>query len=248
MESKKPLFILSYGGGVNSSALFFYILEKGLPLDWVIFADTGEEKESAYDAVERMSAICEKKGIAFKTVKSEYGRLVDYYTKVRAVPSMQKSDCSDKFKKAVIRKFLRTTYGKKQKFVMYLGMAYDEATRMKDSDVQYITNSYPFIDDRIDRKGNLAILQRYSFKAEKSGCKGCLWQKKSDFLRLAKDEPAEFERWQRMEENGRRYPSITLTQRFKLASIKKEAKEQMTLTAYEPEEERPCNSYGYCMN
>ena len=63
-------YVLSYGGGVNSSALFFYITEKKMPLDIVIFADTGEESKETYDAVERMKVICKKQNIPLIPWKS----------------------------------------------------------------------------------------------------------------------------------------------------------------------------------
>src|SRR5204863_1408724 len=71
-ETVKPLNVLSYGGGVNSSALFFHLLDTGRPLDLVIFADTGEEMPATYDAVQRMAAACQDRGIRFETVRSHH--------------------------------------------------------------------------------------------------------------------------------------------------------------------------------
>ncbi len=61
MENK---YILSYGGGVNSSALYFYIVHiKKLPLDLVIFANTGEESQETLETVKNMKLQCEKDNI-----------------------------------------------------------------------------------------------------------------------------------------------------------------------------------------
>ena len=105
--------ILSYGGGINSSALFFYLTDNNMPIDMVIFADTWEETDSTYNAVERMKLICKEKKIAFSIVKSHNGNLYNYYFQKRKVMSIMKRDCTGKFKVAPIRKEIRDCYGKK---------------------------------------------------------------------------------------------------------------------------------------
>lgn len=211
MSDNKPVYVLSYGGGLNSSALFFHILDTGRPLDVVVFANTGEEKRSTMDAVARMRKECNERGIRFKMVVSHLGRLFDYYEKSHVVPSHQKRDCTSKFKIAPIRKWLRTEYGKRATFVMYIGFTWDEMHRMKDSDVQYIRNDYPFCDDRMERESNKRILNKYEFEANKSACKGCIFNKRHEWLKLFMNDREEFNRLLRIEQQGMRYPQITLT-------------------------------------
>lgn len=237
----KKINILSYGGGVNSSALMFYLWENKLPLDLVIFADTGEETKNTYEAVEKAKNWCKSKNIEFVSVKSDKGRLVDYYMKAKAVPSIMRRDCTYKFKIQPIRKYLRLRYGKKQQFNLYIGIALDELQRARDSDVKYITNVYPFLTARITRKGNYEILDRYGFKASKSGCAGCPFMNKYGFMTLKKEDPETFDRWLKLEENGSRFPSITLNPRFKLRDIK----EQTTLFDDDPDQTMGCGS-NYC--
>lgn len=229
--------VLSYGGGVNSSALFFFLIEKQMPLDIVIFADTGEEMPATYDAVERMRNECEKRKIEFVVVKSHLGKLYDYYFAKHAVPSIMKRDCTGKFKVAPIRKYLREHFGNQEKFVMYIGIAFDEWHRMKCSNVKYVTHNYPFCDYKISREGNIDILRRNSFPATKSGCVGCIYNKKSTWLKMANDQPREFARWEALDKNNKRYPQVTLSPSFKLEDIRKQAKEQSILTAFIKEEE-----------
>ena len=40
--------LLSFGGGINSTALLLEWVEQGKPLDLVIFADTGSEMPETY--------------------------------------------------------------------------------------------------------------------------------------------------------------------------------------------------------
>lgn len=239
-------YILSYGGGVNSSALFFFLLEKQMPLDLVIFADTGEELPTTYDTVERMKQECEKREIPFATCKSYHGKLYEYYKTKRAVPSMMKRDCTGKFKVAPIRKYIRELFGKEEKFVMYVGITIEECHRMKTSDVSYIENSYPFCDARITRDGNNEILRKHNFIAEKSGCIGCIYNKKRTWINMAIQQPEEFARWELLDKNNMRYPSITLSPSFKLEDIRKYILSNKQLTDYEEPEPTCKNINGGC--
>jgi len=210
MEENKK-YILSFGGGVNSSALLFYIIEKELPLDEVIFSDTGVESKPTYKTVEEMKKVCSSKNIKFTTLKSKYGNLYDYYFKNKCVMSMKFRDCTGKFKIAPIRQYIRKEYGKGKKFVMYIGIAWDELTRCKTSNVKYITHAYPFVDDKINRQGNVDILTKNNFKASKSGCVGCIFNSKKNWIKMLKEDPKEFNKWKLLEMNGKRYPEITLS-------------------------------------
>lgn len=205
-------YVLSYGGGVNSSALYFYIVHiKKLPLDLVIFANTGEESIETLKTVNNMKGQCLKDGIEFIEVQSKYGRLVDYYTKNNGIPSLVRRDCTSKFKIAPIRQFYRLyikRYAdqlKDSKLKQYIGIAWDEASRMTTSDVRYIDYLYPFCDDKINRKGNEEILKQFNFIATKSGCTGCFFQSKLKWVELYKNNRVEFERWRTMEINNKYY-------------------------------------------
>lgn len=239
-------YILSYGGGVNSSALFFYLLEQNKPLDVVVFADTGEETKETYNAVDRIKFICEQKNILFQTVKSQHGNLYDYYYNKKAVMSVMRRDCTGKFKVAPIRKFIREKYGKKETFTMYIAIAWDEMHRMRTSDVKYIVNSYPFCDNRIGREDNKAILKKNNFVAEKSGCKGCMYLKKKQWLNMLINNPVEFARHKALEENGSRYPEITLNPNFSLADIEKSNTGQTALINIGDDVETSCDVSGSC--
>ena len=208
--------ILSYGGGVNSSALFFYLLEKEINLDLVIFADTGEESPETYDAVNRMEIICKEKRIAFARVYRMHDmkkiNLYDYYLEKKKVMSFMRRDCTGKFKVAPIRKHIREIFGKKETFVMYIGITFDEFHRCKKSNVKYIEQVYPFVDDKIDRQGNLEILIKNKFKAEKSGCIGCIYNKKQTWIEMLQKNPKEFERHKLLEMSNTRYPNIPISE------------------------------------
>lgn len=248
-DRKGRIYVLSYGGGVNSSALFFHIIEKNYPLDLVIFADTGNESKETMDTVKEMMLLCIKKGISFQKVYSKYvtefGSLNEYYFQNNAVPMMRNRDCTSKFKISPIRKHIRMRYGKAAKFVMYIGIAYDEMTRVRTSNVKYIEHCYPFVYDKIDRKGNIKILEKYNFKAAKSGCVGCIFLKKSQWIDMIKNDNDEFQKWARLDTN--KY-GVLYNNQYNLKALEKKVKEQTTLDFLFEEPEQTCDSiHGGCM-
>lgn len=233
--------ILSYGGGINSSALFFYLLEKKKPLDLVVFADTGEELPETYDAVKRMEQVCKERGVEFVTCRSEKGNLYDYYFDKKAVMSLMRRDCTSKFKISPIRQTIRAKFGKAEKFMFYIGITWDEFHRVRTSDVKYIENSYPFVDDKITRQGNAEILIRYGFRAIKSGCKGCIYNRKGTWIRMLLEDPVEFERHLQLEENNSGFPKVLLNGRYPLRKLKDAYMQQKSLASFE-ESEATCRA------
>ena len=238
-------YVLSYGGGINSSALFFYLLAENKPLDLVIFADTGEEEPKTMKSVAAMQRICEKKAIPFVIVKSKYGNLYDHYYKKKAVMSLMRRDCTGKFKVSPIRQYLRSTYGKQEKFVIYIGIAWEEMHRMKESNVKYIVQSYPFIENRIDRSGNKKILKDHAFIASKSGCKGCLYLKRKQWVKMIIENRDEFERHMKLEENNSGFPKILLNGQYSLRSLLNSFKNQKSLKDFD-DIEPSCDVSGSC--
>ena len=254
-KRKDEVYVLSYGGGVNSSALYFYVVyEKKLPLNLVIFADTGEESPETMKSVELMKLQCKKDNIKFETVSSPYGRLVDYYYNKKAIPSMMKRDCTSKFKISPIRKRYKELFDRKTiQIIQYIGIASDEAQRVTSSDVKYITYSYPFVNDKITRKGNMEILEKYNFQASKSGCMGCMFQTKDKWRKFIKEHRKEFERWKAMEENNmhynRKYKPLYLNGNYSLKQIENFEKYQKTLDNWTKlnDDDLNCNNlHGGC--
>ena len=58
-------YVASVSGGKDSIAMFELILERGLPLDAVIFFNTGMEFPSVYRNMNRVKRKCLKRGIIF---------------------------------------------------------------------------------------------------------------------------------------------------------------------------------------
>ena len=143
--------ILSFGGGVNTVALMIMLVQDGAPLDAAVFADTGGEVPETYHAVDAAKEYLGKHGIPLVVVQAR-PRQTDLYqtaTRRHVIPSVQWRWCTRDFKVRPIHKY----YAKLGVPInQYLGIAFDEVHRMKDSRVDHIKNVYPLIDKRMTRK------------------------------------------------------------------------------------------------
>lgn len=209
----------------------------------MIFADTGEEHPYTISYIrERIVPYCRDQGIHFATVRSDKGRLVDYFTKARAIPSMTHRDCTTKFKVRPIRGELRRRGVTEA--ICLLGIALDEATRMKTSDVKWITNEYPLVEWRMTRADCEATIAGKGWPSPgKSGCRGCIFGGAKVMTQLLQEDPREFARWQAMEEAGSRFPEFTLVRGTTMDALKASIRTQKRITDFD--DEKPCE--GHCL-
>ena len=54
------MYVVSYGGGVNSTALIVFLVRNRFPLDCVVFSDTGDEMPETYEYLDVMGDISGK--------------------------------------------------------------------------------------------------------------------------------------------------------------------------------------------
>ena len=81
-------YVVSYGGGVDSTAMIIFIIKNGLPLDYVVFSDTGDEMPETYEYLEVMRKYLKKRNIPFVIVKVRNNTsLSDRCLKRKVVPS-----------------------------------------------------------------------------------------------------------------------------------------------------------------
>lgn len=201
-------YVLSFGGGLNSSALLVWLIENKKPLDLVLFADTGGEFPHTYTAVNFYKKYCEDNQIRFEIVKSHLSKsLYTYMWDKKIVPSKFRRDCTSKFKISPMRRFMRSLYDKQETFTQYIGIDYSEAHRVMANDVQYITNSYPLVDNKIDRTGCEQLLVKRGLPVpQKSGCYFCMFTSRKNWLALLEDNPELYEKSMQLEQHANRYP------------------------------------------
>lgn len=111
--------VLSYGLGVDSTALLLELCSQGRPPDLVLTADPGSEKRESYEVLERMSRWMEQHGIRYEIVKYQvrqfrqsppYAKLIESLLINGCLPSIAfgRHSCSLRFKVAPQNTFLQT--------------------------------------------------------------------------------------------------------------------------------------------
>lgn len=204
--------VLSFGGGVNSAAMLLLIREQNMPLDLVMFSDTGDELPETYETVKYWQNYCAQNGIEFVTVRAKYGvSLYDYMYAKKIFASRRRRDCTTKFKIAPKRAYLRARFGKDTLFVNYIGYDAGEPHRyekalLKGYDVLYEDCKYPLVTHGLDRQGCIDYIAKKGHPVpQKSGCFHCPFTKKCGWLQLLVMHPELYARAQSLEENSNEY-------------------------------------------
>jgi hypothetical protein len=170
--------ILSFGGGVDSSAILTYhLLERDLGIDHVIFADTGAESSDTYRNVERFQALCADADLPFTIVRKDGETITEWVTRLGIVPVMPGGAhvCSKKFKGDVIHKYINATYPGQQ--ITYLiGIELNEqhrTARFTKPATDTSEYEYPLVELGMDRAACQDLLTRHGFQVAKSSCVFC---------------------------------------------------------------------------
>lgn len=128
-------YIASFSGGKDSAAMVLMILEKGLPLDEIVFIDTGLEFASLYKYIK----IFERKtGFPITWLKPEKTFFDYFYTKKKSGENKGQiygwpftqgfSWCNDRLKQRTFNAYLKQ---QTEECTVYIGIAADEPKRIK---------------------------------------------------------------------------------------------------------------------
>ena len=197
-------YVVSYGGGVNSTALIILLVKKRLPLDYVVFADTGNEMPETYQYLKVMGRYLEKVEIPLEIVRVRSGEsLSDRCTRRRVIPSEVWRWCTRDMKVTPIHAFYR---GLKAHIYQYMGIDYGEVHRMKPARVDYVTNLYPLIDAKIKRDGCVDIIKKARLPVPiKSGCYICPFNNMERWASIHDKHPDLYKTAIKIEENGKHF-------------------------------------------
>ena len=139
--------VVSLSGGKDSTAMLLMMLEKNMPIDYIIFCDTGKEFPQMYEHLDKLQKRIGR-DITFLRAEKSF----DYYfsehvkTKGKHIgeqgygwATMRIRWCTSILKQSVLNKFYRSI---KDDYMEYVGIAYDEPKRIKDK-------NYPLYDWKI---------------------------------------------------------------------------------------------------
>lgn len=164
---------LSFGGGVNSVALYLLMERLGAEFE-AVFVDHGGDWPETYEYFDYFV----ETGRPVTVIKPDiegFDNIYEYYMHKKKVPSLMKRDCTDKFK---LRPFYK--YVEKPCFVM-LGIDAGESHRARLNSKKGVENRYPLIEHGIDRDGcKKMIAEAGLIVPPKSGCFFCMFQKKAN--------------------------------------------------------------------
>lgn len=187
--------VLSFGGGVDSSAvLTYHLLEQDLGIDQVVFADTGAESSATYRNVERFKALCEQAGIPFTIVRKSGETITEWVTRLGIVPVMPGGShvCSKKFKGDVIQEWIDSQFAGQQ--ITYLiGIEKDEGhrtARFTKPAGDTNTYEYPLVELGMDRQACLDLLAKHGFEVAKSSCVFCPFMSIEEIKEIRHDREA----------------------------------------------------------
>lgn len=212
-KEKIPEF-LSLGVGVQSStlALMAYkgVIDKPKA---AIFADTHAEPKAVYKYLEYIKSIVDfpiivesfgdldkdsRQIIKSKKTGKEYMNMkIPMFSTGKGMLSRQ---CTRDYKVFVVRRTIRGLLGKsiktsKLQAIQMIGISTDEATRMRDSDIKWLKNSYPLIDMDMSREDCYQWIKDNDFKVPpKSSCYFCPYKSDSQWKLLKEFEPESFQK------------------------------------------------------
>lgn len=207
----QPL-VVSYGMGVNSTALLIELQRRGIRPDLILFADTGSEKAGTYAYRPVINAWLARVGFpALQAVRYEpkdfknyppYHSLEENLLTNGTLPSLAFGfkSCSLKWKVAPQDAFVRgwrparecwALGGRVRKAIGYDAGPADirrrnHAGNLEDPDFEYC---YPLIDWRLDREACKAIIVQEGLPVPtKSACYFCPATKPEELAEATKDE------------------------------------------------------------
>ncbi len=229
MKSNKK-HIVSFSGGKDSSAMLLRMIELKMPIDQILFADTGKEFPAMYDHIKKMSNYTEKAiGVPVTILKPKTTWDNWFYGKVTRgkAKGMQRGFplC-----------YFPCWWSRESKFKTmdpickgnerYMGIAVDEPNRIKNEEgYNYPLNNWGWTEkdclEYLIKKG-MSIPLHHQFN--RTGCWCCIKQPLESIKTLCKEYPDLWEKLKQMESESPKgfKPNI------KLIDIEKEIKEDVS--------------------
>jgi hypothetical protein len=220
---EKPNLIISFSGGETSAfmtAYLLYVARHNYGKVYVIFANTGEEREETLEFVrdcdvnfgfntiwiESVVNPEPRKGPGFRVVNfdtaSRNGEPFEAFIKKYGIPNMKFKGCTRVLKRQPIEAFARAIGLRPKSYKMAIGIRADEIDRMRtDNSIDFI---YPLIQDIPVTKININTWwARAPFRLKLKGYEGnCKWCWKKSFRKhytLLSEHPEFYNFPERME-------------------------------------------------
>lgn len=206
--------IVSFGGGTNSTAMIIGMYRKGIPIDLILFADTGAERPETYQFKDTFNEWLKSKGLKEIEVVRKVDKEGNVYTleqecaDYKSLPSIAYGfkKCSLKYKVGPQDKYCnnyepcKEVWSKGEKVNKYIGYDAGEERRKTNAfaidlqDKKY-KKVYALIDWGWYREDCIKVIQEEGLPLPgKSSCFFCPSMKKQEIKDLRKNHPNLFER------------------------------------------------------
>lgn len=192
---------LSHGGGVNSWALYLYLMDQGeVPgVDFeAVFVDHQTDWPETYEYMDMMIA----KGYPVTAIRPEHGGHVtvyDFCRKWNKIPGRQPGHrwCTQRFKVEVVERYYQ------KPCIELIGFDVSEKHRKTGLIGKAgVEQDFPLIAAGIDRQGCEEIIKRHGLPTPpKSGCYICPFMRRSQWIELKRKHSDLFCRAVRLEKN-----------------------------------------------
>lgn len=250
---KEVPHIVAFGGGVDSTAMIIGMIDRKMPIDLILFADTGGERPHTYEHIRLFSDWLEQQGYPKITIVEKVRRdgsretLEQECHRRNNLPSIAYGfkSCSQKHKIAPQDKYLNhwepamECFKNGQKAIKYIGYdageshRADNAAKREDKKYDY---RYPLIEWGWEREDCLSAIEKAGLaNPGKSACFFCPSSKKQEIIELYSTYPDLLKRAIAIEEQahltsikglGRNYAWKTIIQLH-------EAKQTLPFTGFE---------------
>lgn len=206
--------VVAYGGGTNSTAMLIGLLRRSVPVDLILFADTGGERPHTYAYVPMFSAWISERGFPpIQTVRAsrKYETLEAECLDRHQIPGIAygSSTCSDAWKIQAQNKFMNNyepcinIWSAGEKVRKFVGFHANEQARVQHYESKKFHVEHPLIEwgfgqDECEK----AILAEALPLPGKSSCFFCPSMKKREVIDLAANNPELFARAVAMEQGA----------------------------------------------
>lgn len=204
MDNDKQFVLVSFGGGVNSTALLIGLHERDQRPDAILFSDTGGEKPATYDHIDRMQKWLESKQFPSITVVKQPITLEQDCLDRETLPgkAFGFGSCSDRFKIRPQRQWLKEN--KITNPMWLVGIHNGEKKRAERTLNQRTDVRFPLIEWKWGQEDCVEAIRCAGLKIPiKSACFYCPAMKKHEVLSLAKTDPELLQRAIEMEKTAK---------------------------------------------
>jgi len=220
--------------------LMVLLIERRMPFDVAVFADTGAELPETYAYLDVATRYLNEHGIELKTVRSRNGTLYDTCKRRSVIPSKIWRWSTRDYKITPIHRYYRSLG---THITEYLGIAYDEVERIKPSRESYVTSEFPLVDMKMTREDCIEVIRSAHLPIPvKSGCFICPFQDIPRWQALYVRHKDLYRQAMRLEEFSKHFPQQKLNQHTLRGLVKSQFRRG---NATRTLSDQPCGAY--CM-